>query len=150
MSVAVLLSDESDCFKHPIEYSRTFMQLKLSVSCFLLFKSWKPKKKPEERNWLRLGSERAGLWIIALCGCTYCHRTLHYLKMTAKLACQQSYTHLSNFTGALVLLPNIDQGYGAYLPFWKPQGEIREFLSAVLFKHARLAIGWFPPCLSES
>lgn len=72
--------------------------------------------------------------MIAVCGCTYCHRTLHYLKMTAKLACQQSCIHLSNFTGALVHLPNIDEGYGASLPFWMPQGEIREFLSAALFK----------------
>lgn len=64
--------------------------------------------------------------------------------MTAKLACQQSYTHLSNFTGALVLLPNVDQGYGASLPFWKPQGEIRESLSAALFKQGSLTIGWFP------
>lgn len=72
--------------------------------------------------------------MIAVCVCTYCHRTLHYLKMTAKLARQQSCIHLSNFTGALVHLPNIDEGYGASLPFWMPQGEIREFLSAALFK----------------
>lgn len=64
--------------------------------------------------------------------------------MTAKLARQQSYTHLSNFTGALVLLPNIDHGYGASSPYWKPQGEIREFLSDALFKHAGLASGWLP------
>lgn len=80
------------------------------------------------------GFEGAQLWMIAVCGCTYCHRTLHYLKMTAKLARQQSCIHLSNFTGALVHLPNTDEGYGASLPFWMPQGEIREFLSAALFK----------------
>ena len=51
----------------------------------------------------------------------------YYLKMTAKLACQQSNTHLSNFTGGLVLPSNIDQGHEASLPFWEPQGEIREF-----------------------
>lgn len=79
--------------------------------------------------------ELAVIWIQdiqAVCRCTYCIWTLHYLKMTAKLACQQSYIHLSNFTCALVLLPNIDQEYGASLPFWRPQGNIREFLSALL------------------